>query len=324
MVAHRFIQTNGIRMHIAETGTGPLVLLCHGFPELWYSWRHQLPALAAAGYHVVAPDLRGYGQTERPEPLEAYDIFQLVGDLVGLVNALGEAPAVIAGHDWGAWIAPYAAILRPDLFRAVALLSVPFTPRRAVNETEWEQKKFPGKVFYQAIFRSPAAEPFFNADVRGRLLGGLWSLSGDVAPEQRWKPVRDPGVPVAPPARTDLPPWVTPEDLDYFATEFQRTGFTGGLNYYRNMDRNWSLTPFLDGAKLRHPTIFIAGERDPVLDFLNEEFAAHEINAPNLVKKELIPGAGHWIQQERPEEVNALLTTFLREIDAGQRATAGA
>jgi len=318
---HRFVETNGIRMHIAEAGAGPLVLLLHGFPESWNSWRRQLEALAAEGYHVVAPDLRGYGQTDRPEALAAYDIFQLAGDIVGLVNALAGAPAVIVGHDWGAWIAPHCALLRPELFRAVALLSVPFVPRRPVNQSQWEEQKYPGKVFYQATLRSPVAEPFFSSDVRARLLSGLWALSGDAAPDRRWKPTRDKDAPlVAPPSYLGLPPWLADEDLSFLVSEYQRTGFTGGLNYYRNMDRNWSLTPFLDGAKLLQRTLFVAGSEDPVLQFLEEEFADLEVNVPNLWKKALIPGAGHWIQQERPAEVNRLLVAFLHELEAGERA----
>jgi pimeloyl-ACP methyl ester carboxylesterase len=318
---HRFVDTNGIRMHYVEAGSGPLVVLLHGFPESWYSWRHQLGALAQEGYHAVAPDLRGYGQTDRPEALEAYDIFQLTGDIVGLAQALGDDRSVIVGHDWGAWIAPCAAMLRPDLFRAVALLSVPFVPRRTVNESQWEQQKYPGKIFYQAMLRSPQAEQFFGTDIGGRLLAGLWTLSGDVNPADRWKPMRDPNAPPAQPALPrNLPAWLTKKDVDFLEAEFKRTGFTGGLNYYRNMDRNWALTPFLDGAKLLQRTLFIAGEKDPVLEFLDEEYAALETNVPNLWKRVLIPGAGHWIQQERPADVNRLLIAFLRDLEAGARA----
>ena len=324
-IAHRFVETNGIRMHLAEAGTGPPVILCHGFPECWHSWRHQLPALAAAGYHAVAPDLRGYGQTDRPPALEAYDIFQLAGDLVGLVNALGEGPAILAGHDWGAMIAWHATLFRPDLFPALALLSVPYVPRRRMSETQWEAAKYPGRVFYQAMLRSPHADAYFASDVRTRLLRGLWTLSGDVPPEARWQPVSDPGAPPAvsvPPA--GLPPWLTDADVEYLEAEYRRTGFTGGLNYYRNCDRNWELTPFLDGARIPQPTLFLAGENDPVLNFLADEFAALEQNAPNLSAKTLIPGAGHWIQQERPEEVNKLLIGFLLEIREGRSRVTGA
>ncbi len=191
-IAHRFVTTNGIKMHVAETGSGPLVLLCHGFPESWYSWRHQLRALGAAGFHAIAPDMRGYGQTDRPKEVEAYDIFQLTGDLVGLINSMGGGPAVIVGHDWGAWITQAAALFRPDLFRAVALLSVPFLPRAPISPSAWEQQKYPGKIFYQQMFRAPGSEQFFDADVRGSIVNALYSASGEPPPDQRWKFAMDP------------------------------------------------------------------------------------------------------------------------------------
>ena len=266
----RFVAVNGIRMHVVEAGKGPLVVLLHGFPESWYSWRHQLDALATAGYHAVAPDLRGYGQTDQPQALEAYDIFQLTGDVVGLVNALGERSAVIVGHDWGAWITSYAALFRPDLFRAVALLSVPYAPRRTMSPTEWEQQKYPGKIFYQASLRGPGADEFLMLDIRSSLLRGLYGLSGDAEGADRWSPVRDPavrGIASVP----KMPPWLRAEDLDFLEAEYRRASFTGGLNYYRNMDRNWELTPFLDGAKILQPTLFVSGDRDPVIDFLRAE-----------------------------------------------------
>lgn len=309
----RFIETNSIRMHCAEAGEGPLVVLLHGFPESWYSWRHQLSALAEAGFHVVAPDLRGYGQTDRPEALEAYDIFQLTGDVVGLVRALGEQSAVIVGHDWGALITAYVALFRPDVFRAVALLSVPYSPRGKVKPTEWEQHKYPGKVFYQAALRAPGADAFLISDVRMSLLKGLYSLSGEAEGADRWSPVRDPavhGVPLAP----KMPSWLSEEDLDFLEAEYKRAGFTGGLNYYRNMDRNWTLTPFLDGAKILQPTLFIAGDRDPVIEFTHPACDRLATNIPHLKNKVLLPGVGHWTQQERPDEVNRLLIDFLQAL----------
>src|SRR5438445_772107 len=154
-LTHRTVSTNGIRMHVAEQGHGPLVVLCHGFPELWYSWRHQLPALAAAGFHAVAPDQRGYGQTDIPEPIEAYDLFRLTGDVVGLVRALGHEQAVIVGHDWGAPVAWYSALFRPDVFRAVVLLSVPYLPRFEVRPTDAMRALAGDQVFYQLYFQEP-------------------------------------------------------------------------------------------------------------------------------------------------------------------------
>lgn len=313
-IRHEFVNTNGIRMHYAEAGTGPLVLMCHGFPESWYSWRHQIHALAEAGFHAVAPDMRGYGQSDRPAEVEAYDIFHLTGDLVGLVNTIGGEPTVIIGHDWGAWIIQAAALFRPDLFRAVALLSVPFLPRLSISPSEWEQQKYPGKIFYQQVFRAPGSEKFFEADVRTSIINALYSASGEPPVDQRWKFAIDPKdlASMTPPSAAKKPSFVTDADIDFFVGEFQRIGFVGGLNYYRNVDRNWAMTPFLDGAKLCQPTLFIAGDRDGVLGFWGDEVEAMEHNVPNLKRKVILPGVGHWTQQERPEEVNRLLVEFLR------------
>lgn len=310
-IQSRFIKTNGIRMHCAEAGSGPVVVLLHGFPESWYSWRHQLTALAEAGFHAVAPDLRGYGQTDRPEALEAYDIFQLVGDVVGLVRELGQEQVVIVGHDWGALITSHAALLRPDLFRGVGLLSVPYVPRRAENQTAWEQRKYPGKIFYQAQLRNPGADQFLMLDARSSLLKGLYSLSGEASEQDRWSPVRDPAEVRGIASEPKMPSWLTVEDLDFLEAEYKRATFTGGLNYYRNMDRNWAMTPFLDGAKIRQPALFIGGDRDPVIEFLSDEFDALEANMPKLRTIALLPGVGHWTQQERPLEVNRMLIQFL-------------
>ena len=307
----RSIKTNGIRMHCVEAGSGPLVILLHGFPESWYSWRHQLGAMAAAGFHAVAPDLRGYGQTEAPEALEAYDIFQLTGDVVGLVHALGEQSAVIVGHDWGALVTHYAALFRPDMFRAVALLSVPYAPRGRMNQTDWEQKKYPGKVFYQAALRGAGSNQFLMSDVRMSLLKGLYSLSGEAEGADRWSPVRDPAASRGDASAPKMPSWLTGADLDFLVAEYTRASFTGGVNYYRNMDRNWALTPFLEGAKILQPTLFIAGDRDPVIDFAREAYERMPTNVPNLRGNVLLPGVGHWTQQERPGEVNRLLLEFL-------------
>jgi pimeloyl-ACP methyl ester carboxylesterase len=233
---------------------------------------------------------------------------------VGLVNALGGEPTVIVGHDWGAWIAQVAALFRPDLFRAVALLSVPFLPRLQISPSAWEQQQYPGKIFYQQIFRAPGSEKAFEADVRATILNALYSASGEPPTDQRSKFVIDPedAASMAPPAAPKKPSFVTDADIDFFVGEFTRTGFAGGLNYYRNVDRNWALTPFLDSAKLRQPTLFIAGDRDAVLSFWGEQVDEMEHSVPNLVRKVILPGVGHWTQQERPEEVNRLLLEFLR------------
>lgn len=313
---HNYAQANGIRIHYVEIGEGPPVVLLHGFPECWYAWRHQLPALAAAGFRAVAPDMRGYGRTDCPGDVEAYDIFQLAGDIVGLVNALaGKSAAAVVGHDWGSWIACHLALLRSDLFRGLALLSVPYAPRRKMNQTDWEQKKYPGKVFYQAVLRSPMASAFLEANVRATLCRGFYQLSGEAAPQERWSPVQDPGALMTGAVATPkLPSFVTEQDLDFVSGEFEHSRFTGGLNYYRNMDRNWAATPFLDGAKIVVPTLFVGGEKDPVMDFMGDAYQALEVTVPNLRRKVVLPGVGHWIQQESPEAVNRLLVDFLKSL----------
>src|SRR5216684_5956295 len=178
-IKHRTVETNGIHMHIAESGAGPLVVLCHGFPESWYSWRHQLHALAEAGFYAIAPDMRGYGQTDRPEQLDRYTLLHLVGDVVGLLDALGAETAVIVGHDWGAPVAWHAALLRPDRFRGVIGLSVPFVPRRPVRPTSM-MPQTDDAIFYQLYFQQPGvAEAELERDVRMTLRRLLYSASGD-------------------------------------------------------------------------------------------------------------------------------------------------
>jgi len=316
-IAHRFVETNGIRMHVAEQGEGPLVILCHGFPESWHSWRHQLAALADAGFHAVAPDQRGYGQTYRPEPIEAYHILELTADIAGLVHALGEEQATIVGHDWGAPVAWHCGLLRPDLFRAVGLLSVPYLPRpwKDMRPTELMRAMVGKNEFYMLYFQEPGkAEAEFEADVRTAMRRLLYSGSGDAPPEKRWRAVFGKSETLLDTcAEPDgLPVWLTEQDIDFYTGEFERTGFRGALNWYRNIDRNWELTPFLRGARLCQPTLFLAGQEDGVIALYRNDVDHMEKAVPNLWKKVLVPGAGHWLQQERPEEVNALLIEFLR------------
>jgi pimeloyl-ACP methyl ester carboxylesterase len=318
-VKHRLVETNGITMHIAEQGEGPLVVLCHGFPECWYSWRHQLSALAEAGYHAVAPDQRGYGQTDRPEPIAAYNIFQLTGDIVGLVHALGEEQAVVVGHDLGAPVAWHCALLRPDLFRAIVLLSVSYVSRswQDPRPTEAMKRMAGDKEFYQLYFQEPGkAEVELEADVRKTMRMLLYSASGDPPPEQHWRflfnkseRLMETG------AQPDiLPAWLTEQDIDYLTREFERTGFRGGLNWYRNIDHRWEQTPFLSGAKLHQPALFVGGEADAFIARRRAAYDALEESVPNLRKKVLLAGAGHWVQQERPAEVNQLLIEFLASL----------
>jgi len=318
-ISHRIIDTNGIKMHISEQGKGPLVILCHGFPEIGYSWRHQLPALAEAGFHAVAPDQRGYGKTDCPESIEAYNILQLVGDIVGLVHTLGEEKAVIVGHDWGAPVAFHCALLRPDIFSSLILLSVPYSPRPwgGTRPTEAMRKMAGDMNFYILYFQEPGkVEKELEVGVRENMVKFLYTLSGDPPPEKRWnflfsKEQRFIDTGYLPAA---LPNWLTEQDVDVFTEAFERTGFRGGVNWYRNIDRNWELTPFLSGAKIHQPSLFIAGEWDGVIVMNRRAFDQLEKNMPNLKQKIVIPGAGHWVQQERPQEVNRLMLEFLKNL----------
>jgi pimeloyl-ACP methyl ester carboxylesterase len=321
-VQQRMVETNGIRMHIAEQGTGPLVVLCHGFPESWYSWRHQLPALAAAGFHAVAPDMRGYGRTDSPEAIDQYTLLHLVGDMVGLLDALGAESAVIVGHDWGAPVAWHAALLRPDRFRAVIGLSVPYRPRGTIRPTT-VMPQTDDTMFYQLYFQTPGvAEAELQHDVRSTMRCLLYSASGDAPHGDALIGHRDTVgmVPrrggflsrsMEPPS---LPAWLTEDDIEFFAREFTRTGFRGGLHWYRNIDRNWELLAPFAGARVLVPALYIAGDRDLVVAFRGMDQLIENLPTfvPHLRKTVMLPGCGHWTQQERPEDVNAALLDFLR------------
>ncbi len=315
----RIIKTNGINLNIMEQGEGPLVIMCHGFPELAYSWRHQLSALADAGYHAVAPDQRGYGQSDIPDSIDDYHMLNLVGDIVGLVDALGEEKAVITGHDFGALVAMHCALLRPDIFHAVILMSVPYSPRNweSTSPTDGMKMMAGDNEFYILYFQEPGkAEKDLDTNVRENTIKAFYSLSGDAIPEKRWRFLFNKGENF-----TDtiympdsLPGWLTEEDVDFFAREFEKTGFGPAVNWYRNFDRNWELTPFLSGAKIHQPSMFIAGAEDSVVAMMGPAIENQEATMPNLKKKVLIPGAGHWVQQESSEEVNKLMIEFLKEI----------
>ncbi len=312
-ITHRTISTNGITMHIAEAGSGPLVVFCHGWPESWYSWRHQLSAIADAGFHAVAPDQRGYGQTDKPQAIDQYTQLHMVGDIVGLLDALGEETAVIVGHDWGAPVAWNSALLRPDRFPAVVGMSVPYGPRGDLKPTDALKMVYGDNFFYILYFQEPGkAEAELEADVTTTMRKLLFSASGDLEPTPEMaQPRPKTGTfleTMVNPER--MPAWCSQADLEYFVGEFKRTGFRGGLNWYRNIDRNWELMGAWRNAKVTVPALFITGEKDPVRGFAPE--AAIRQNVPNLKELVLVPGAGHWVQQERPNEVNDALIRFLR------------
>ena len=320
-VTHRTIETNGISMYLAEAGSGPLIVLCHGFRESWYSWRHQLPALAEAGFHAVAPDMRGYGRTDRPQEIDQYTLLHLVGDMVGLLDALGAERAVIAGHDWGAPVAWHAALLRPDRFRGVIGLCVPFHPRGRVRPTT-VMPQTDDAVFYQLYFQAPGvAEAEYERDVRHTIRSILYSISGD-APHRDGNAMAVAMVPrrggslarMTNPA--SLPPWLTEADIDFYTGEFTRTGFRGGLNWYRNIDRNWELLAPFAGARVTVPALYVVGDRDPVLAFPGMDQLIPNLSnfVPQLRGTIMLPGCGHWTQQERAGEVNTAMIDFLRRL----------
>jgi pimeloyl-ACP methyl ester carboxylesterase len=320
-ITHRSIDSNGIRLHIAEQGSGPLVLMCHGFPESWYSWRHQLQALAEAGFHAVAPDMRGYGQSARPIGIDQYSLFHLVGDMVGVLDALKEEHAVVVGHDWGAPVAWHCALLRPDRFRAVVGLSVPYRPRGSVAPTS-VMPQTEDAAFYQLYFQTPgAAEAELDADPLISLRRILYSGSGDVprknpgaASSGAGMVPRSGGFLARMPDTQKLPPWLTEADLNHYAAEFRQSGFRGGLNWYRNIDRNWELLAPYARAPITVPALYMAGELDLVVAFprMREVIADLKRYIPLLRDTVMLPGCGHWTQQERAAEVNQHLIAFLR------------
>ncbi|MGN6117410.1 MAG: alpha/beta fold hydrolase [Nitrobacter sp.] len=316
MQSSRTISANGIELFVREQGQGPLVILCHGWPELSYSWRHQIPAIADAGFHVVAPDMRGFGRTTAPADIEAYSIFDTVGDMVALVEALGEKRAVIIGHDWGAPVAWHSAMFRPDVFTAVAGLSVP-PPLRGRERPLDALRKNGITNFYWQYFQAPGvAEREFERDVdfsmRAIVGRGFTDPAASLFVEDGKGFLGDPAIP-----RT-LPDWIGEEELAYFVETYRASGFRGGFNWYRNIDHNWELTAPWHGAQIQQPALFIAGSKDSVITGLigAKRVGDMERVVPNLTKKLIIEGAGHWIQQERPAEVNAALIAFLKQVSA--------
>ena len=321
---HRTLNCRGTRIHAVEDGEGPLVVLLHGFPESWYSWRHQIPALAAAGYRVVAIDQRGYGRSSKYRVQSAYRIKELVGDVLGVIDAYGQDKAVVIGHDWGAPVAWAAALLRPDRFRGVIGLSVPFRPRGSVRPTS-VMPQTSEAIFYQLYFQEPGvAEADLERNPRATIRRLLYWASGDARdPVARHVDAADVGmVPRAvglvqsrpdPPV---LPAWLGTAEIDFYAGEFARVGFRGGLNWYRNIDRNWELLAPWAGAKVTVPALYVAGDRDLVLAFrgMDQLLPTLPQFIPNLRQTIILPGCGHWTQQEQPAEVNAAMLEFLKTL----------
>lgn len=316
-VQHRTADVGGARLHWAECGEGPVALMVHGFPESWYSWRNQLPALAAAGYRAVAIDVRGYGRSSKPRSVDGYRMVRMVSDIVGLVGALESDDVTLIGHDWGAPIVWNSALLRPDLFRGVAGLSVPYSPpNRDVRPLARMRAMAGADEFYVEYFQEPGrAEAEMEMDVRRWLLGFYWCASGDV--------VDGPNISLVPTGTRmkdqfvypeAMPTWLSNDDLDVYAREFEYSGFFGPLCRYRNVDRDWEDLAGYAGQPIRIPALFIGGDRDGPTIWGGPAIEQFSSTLPQLFRAEILPGCGHWTQQERPDETNALLIEFLDHI----------
>jgi pimeloyl-ACP methyl ester carboxylesterase len=311
----RTVPVEGGRIHLVEQGDGPVVLLVHGFPESWYSWRHQLPVLAEAGYKAVAIDVRGYGRSSKPVAVDEYRLVRLVADNVGVLDALGESTAVVVGHDWGSPIAWTSALLRPDRFRALATLSVPYASPSPTRPTDAFRRLGGDEEFYISYFQEPGrAEAEIEEDVRGWLRGFYITASGDAPPstDGTMATVRPGGKLKDRFAQPEeLPGWLTEDDLDFYVGEFERTGFTGPLNRYRCVDLDWRDLAAFTRRPITVPSLFMGGELDGPTIWGAGAIARFGETLPDLRGSHILPGSGHWVQQERPREVNKLLLEFL-------------
>lgn len=314
-INQRRVSTNGIELNIAEQGEGPLVLMLHGFPESWYSWRHQIPAVASAGFHAVAPDMRGYGKSDKPADISTYNQVEVTNDIIGLISSLGYKTAIVFGHDWGAPTAWSCALHHPDKVTAVGVLSVPFSPRAPAPPLDMMKEIFKDMFFYQLYFQEPGvAEKEWETNVRVNLRkfyhigSGAFDAGNFIAPKSPdsdlLSDMEDPGT---------LGTWCTESDLDFYTTEFEQSGFRGPLNYYRNHNLTWSLT---EGGpeKITQPALFVAGEKDGVIMLAADALKNMPRYVTNLKVNQLIPGIGHWTQQEAPAEVNTLMIDFITSV----------
>lgn len=315
MREHRVTSSDGVELHVVEEGEGTPVLLAHGFPELAYSWRHQLPALAEAGYRAIALDQRGYGRSGRPDAVEAYDIEHLAGDVIAVFDALGVERAVVVGHDWGSMVVSHLALAHRDRVAGLVNMSVPHLPRGPVPPITAMRNAFGDSFFYILYFQEPGVA---DAELGGdpartmrRMLAGL-AVRSDSPPDPSFFANDGRGFVDRMPEPERLPGWLSQEELDRYVAEFERTGFTGGLNWYRNLDRNWELTADLAGARVEVPSLFIGGADDPVIR-MTPPSVAHDALADHRGDV-VVEGAGHWVQQEKPDEVNRALLRFLQEV----------
>ena len=306
------IATNGISLHVTEQGKGPAVLFCHGFPDTSYTWRRQMKAIASAGYRAIAPDMRGYGRSSAPADANLYTPLQTAGDLVGLLDALKIPSAVVVGHDWGASHAWNAALMRPDRFTAVFCLSVPYVPRGDVSTFERMRKSGHEDDFYMFAQMRPDSDQIW-ADAAVTIPGVLYWASGSAPADERWSPM-DPARSLYRPAPGPLPSWAEPDYVAHNVAEFQRTGFHGGLNYYRAAEPYFYLSGAWKGAKMSQPSFFIAGKADG-LGALYPPVEKLRAGLPGLVGSLELDNVGHWVQHEASADVSHQLVKFLRTVN---------
>ena len=313
----QYIQTNGVTLRTVVKGEGPLVILLHGFPEFWHLWRHQIDPIVEAGYKVAVPDQRGYAGSDAPEAIEDYDIVHLTGDVVGIADALGYEQFIVIGQDMGCMVAWHTALLYPERVSAVMGLSVPYWGRPEVPDTIVNPPGLEGKYWYIRKFQQPGAEFGMDASPEAMLRMTYYIISADSPPGSWMSQVGYPAdasmadifkVPA------ELPQWLTKEDLDYHVAQFKGNGFRGGVNWYRNLERNWALTPHLENAKITQPAHFIAGAEDDVLLYVPNWAEIMPTHFEDLRRTKLIEGAGHWLMLEKPDETTDEILLFLKDL----------
>jgi pimeloyl-ACP methyl ester carboxylesterase len=306
------VATNGVTLHVTEQGEGPAVLFCHGFPDTSYTWRRQMKAVASAGYRAIAPDMRGYGLSSAPADASLYTPLQTAGDLVGVLDALTISSAVLVGHDWGATHAWNAALMRPDRFKAVFCLSVPYVPRGEVSIFERMRKAGHQDDFYMFEQIRPEADQIW-ADAAVTIPGVLYWASGSASTDKRWSPV-DPARSLHRSAPGPLPSWAAPDYVRHNVAEFQRTGFHGGLNYYRAAEPYFHLSAVFKGAKISQPSFFIWGKADGLKELYPLTADQMRAGVPGLLGWLELDDVGHWVQHEASAEVSDQLVKFLRKV----------